>query len=680
MKTFLLLTILFAGLFASAQDTIVANGNCKAYFTHEVNTRVMTFVPATVLDFHDLSEGNVIGWFWDFGDGNTSNDQNPTNIFNHPLSGPNVKINPYRTVSLTILTDDTCKSIYSETINIMNGYTYVDTAQTCIAGFKYYQTAYDSINGTASFQTTNRSEGDSLTYLWNFDNESTSTEFEPAVTFDLSKKERKVCLTVFGPNGSTDEFCDAMNVTNPGDPIIDTTECYTGFSYSINYDIKTFAAALTLNFYSKPTPEAVEWNWDFGDGTTSNEANPTHGFNFPIITDSILADPNPFREVCLTVKTVSGCTATYCETIDIYKVTFKPEEPKTTECRAKFKYYKQSDIVAIPELVAYQFNDASEGNVINRLWTFEDGTTSTEADPQVTFNIFKATQEVCLTIYTDSCTDTYCETVFVGEIMPDTIYTGKPVTNTYSMHYTSSFPIQMSSCAGYAKAQVYMNDSIISADNYSWSHGPIGQEVNGLCPTQIYTVKAITVDGTIVSGTFIFNSDGSVTEIPMNWWVTGVSENPLIQYNIDNTKYSVEWKLCDGTIIRSDSLPLNSINCGTEDATLIMKDASGNILYTENVSMKALVTGITPKPEVIPLKIFPNPANDVLNIQYSGSIINEMQIEIFDISGKTVSVQNVNHVEPGQTISLNVNSLLKGIYVCKISSENQIINIEKFIK
>ncbi|MFY9151730.1 MAG: PKD domain-containing protein [Prolixibacteraceae bacterium] len=679
MKTFLLLTILFTGLFASAQDTIVTNGNCKAYFKHEVNTLVMTILPATAINFYDESEGKAYAWFWDFGDGGTSNEQNPMYVFNHPLPGPTVKISPYRTVSLTILTQDSCKSMYSETINIMDGNTGTDPVLACKSIFKYYQTAYDSIAGTASFQTTNYSEGDSLSYLWNFDNESTSTEFEPAITFDLSKKERKVCLTVSGPNGCIDEFCDAMYVYDHNKPVVEPMECKTAFGYSVNYDIKTFAAALVLDFYSKASPEAIEWNWDFGDGTTSDEANPTHIFNFPVITDSILADPNPFRNVCLTVKTTTGCVATYCDVIDIYKETFRPEEPAHIQCRARFKYYKPTDLITIPEVVAYQFNDASEGNIINRLWKFEDGTVRTDADPQVNFNIFQATQKVCLTIFTDSCSDTYCETVYVSEIKPDTIYYGRPVTG-YSMHYSSSFPIQMSSCAGYAKAQVYLNDTLIEANDYAWSNGAIGQEVKGLCPTEVYTVKAMTADGTIVSGTFIFNSDGTVTEIPMNWWVTGAQDNLQLRYNIYNQDYSIEWKLCDGTIIKSDSIPLNSVNCGTEDATLIMKDASGNILYTENVSMKTFATGLIPKPAVSPFKVYPNPVSDVLNIQYSGRSLNAIQIDLVDISGKVVSTQQIYQVEPGQTISLNVNSLRKGMYVCKISSENQSINVAKFIK
>ena len=301
-------------------------------------------------------------------------------------------------------------------------------------------------------------------------------------------------------------------MVNPDKPIVDPAECYTAFGYSVNYDIKTLVPALVLDFYSKASPEAVEWKWDFGDGTTSSEAKPTHIFNLPLVNDP-LADPNPFRKVCLTVKTTTGCMVSYCETIDIYMKT-NPVDP-TTQCHAWFKYYRPADVISIPEVIPYKLLDVSEGKVIRRLWQFEDGTTSTEAEPLVSFNFQKPTQKVCLTIYTaDSCSSIWCETIYVTEPKVDTVYSEKPVVNGYAMRYKSGFPIQMSSCAGYATAQVYQNDLPVNADHYVWSTGAEGQEVKGLCPTKSYSVKAITPDGTIVSGTFILNSDGNSDRSP----------------------------------------------------------------------------------------------------------------------------------------------------------------------
>jgi len=170
MKKYLLIALILSGLMTSAQITPV-NVNCKAYFKYAVNDKLMMPVAGTAINFYDKSEvpgGTAIAWFWDFGDRTTSREQNPMHMFLQPLPNTNVILNPYRTVSLTIITSDSCKSLYSETINISDGNTYVPPA--CSASYKYYQTGYDSITGTAAMQFNNYSLGDSLSYFWQFDN------------------------------------------------------------------------------------------------------------------------------------------------------------------------------------------------------------------------------------------------------------------------------------------------------------------------------------------------------------------------------------------------------------------------------------------------------------------------------------------------------------------------------
>ena len=93
-----------------------------------------------------------------------------------------------------------------------------------------------------------------------------------------------------------------------------------------------------------------------------------------------------------------------------------------------------------------------------------------------------------------------------------------------------------------------------------------------------------------------------------------------------------------------------------------------------------LATYLNPDQATPSIKFFPNPVTDILNIQYSGSSLNELQIEICDISGRRVSLQKLYNVESGEQISLNVNALRKGMYLCKMISDNQIVAIEKFTK
>jgi len=295
----------------------------------------------------------------------------------------------------------------------------------------------------------------------------------------------------------------------------------------------------------------------------------------------------------------------------------------------------------------------------------------------------KPTQHVCLTVYTsDNQKDTYCETIYLREIVVDSGYIENPGWQ-YAMRVTGNFPIEMSSCAGTARAQVFLKDSLVEAKYYTWSNGVEGQEVSGLCPTQTYSVKAITPEGISVSSTFIFNADGTVSEIPSywdNWYLTGGLNNQLIKFNRQVQDIFVEWHLCDGTIVVSDSIPLELINCGGDKANMVMKDAAGNTISAETISLKTLATKVNPVSQTTSVSLFPNPVVDVLNIKYSGKLLPKMQIDILDISGKTVSSQQIFEVESGQNISLNVSTLRNGLFICKMSSGTQIIGMEKFLK
>jgi hypothetical protein len=580
MKTILLSVFLFCGVFAISQDSIPGR-NCKAYFKYEVNNKMMFPYAATAINFYDLSEGKVKEWYWDFGEGNTSREQNPLFIFKHPISSPNVKINPYRTVSLTILTDS-CKSSYSIIINILDGIRYIPE------------------------------------------------------------------------------------------------ECFAWFGYSVNHTIQTFAPALVLDFYAKYPEGVSSWKWDFGDGITSEEPKPTHIFNFPLRKDSMSANRTLFRKVTLTIATEKGCTASWSDSINIYMNTIPADT--ITACHSWFKYYQAGRLGSDQQTVPFQFRDASQGKVVRRLWQFEDGQTSTLAEPLVRFSIFRPAQKVCLTVYTaDSCKNTWCETVVVSQVKIDSSFVIHKGCN-YSMRIISGFPLQMSSCAGYAHAQVYLKDTVVKAVSYAWSNGTSGQVVTNLCPTTTYTVKAQTADGCTVSCSFIFNSDGTVTEIPVNWWFTGSGDNQNIRYSITGKNFTVEWQLPDGTTIKSDTVPLNSLSGGIGEITLIVKDSLGHIVYNEKISLKNSLTGINLNQTGSEILIFPNPVSKTLHILYSGKPVNVLRVEIADISGRKLSAYQFDDVLSGRLLDIDVSNLGKGIYFCRLITDNQNGVVKKFSK
>lgn len=686
MKRILLLVFIILSITVKSQE-FFSTGDCKASFRFEVNYEIMTFVPSTVLNFYDTSDGKIKDWYWDFGDGSGYvNEQNPMHIFTHPLGGPTVKMSPYRTVTLTIVTDS-CKSTFSQTINILD---LSDTINhNCIASFGYYETGRDSIEGTAKVAFVNYSAGENLSYLWQFGDGSTSTDKEPVVKFGLKQPEHKVCLTVFGSDSCSNIFCSEVILANdlPWNPGDDTTytdttlqDCFVSFGYYKKDVLMGPTPSVLVEFYSKAYPEPMEWLWDFGDGTTSTEPNPSHVY-YKIPVDSIFNDSvvyipefNLFRTVCLTVKTADSCVISWCETIPVFDYY-----PEPVGCQSYFKYEKADDLFTIPEVVPIKLYDVTEGEIVSRLWKFEDGTTSTDKELMKTFSIFQPFHNVCLTVtFADSCVSTFCDLVYVNGVIIDTVYPepGCP----YYIKVDGGFPIEMSSCAGWASVKVFNGDSLAVPVAYSWTTGDTLPYVQGLCPTQTYGVKAVMPDGCVASTEFILSADGTITDVPpMNWWIGGERENFYVCFDAPG-EMKVEWRLCDGTIVEADSIPLDAINCGGNESNMIVKDAAGNVVYAENISLKGSFTNTSDITEKTEIKMWPNPVNEQLKIRYSGIFRNSIRVEVLDVMGKRVAEEVFSDVSGGREIELKTGALVTGIYVCRITSDGQLLSNQKFSK
>ena len=75
-------------------------------------------------------------------------------------------------------------------------------------------------------------------------------------------------------------------------------------SCSANWGVESEGLTVFFENYSWSAADAVEHSWNFGDGTTSAEENPTHTF---------AAEGN--YEVCLVINDSNDCTDTDCFTL-----------------------------------------------------------------------------------------------------------------------------------------------------------------------------------------------------------------------------------------------------------------------------------------------------------------------------------------------------------------------------
>lgn len=131
---------------------------------------------------------------------------------------------------------------------------------------------------------------------------------------------------------------------------------------------------------------AVNWEWDFGDGNTSTQANPTHTYtDFGIYS------------ICLTVTNAQGCTDVFCDTVAI--------EPPDLDVVLDQREGCDSLVVNVTGV-----NNDPTDPVVSWDWTFNAGTPNTATGPTATttFGLGNHNVEV-IAVTASGCSDTLTE-------------------------------------------------------------------------------------------------------------------------------------------------------------------------------------------------------------------------------------------------------------------------------
>jgi PKD repeat protein len=277
-------------------------------------------------NFSDISTGDAGTWYWDFGDGNYSSDQNPEHSFTEE---------GFYLVCLSI--SDSSGSCEDQTCcGIM-----VTGEFPCQADFEYTIAPEDPL----SVQFTDASSGNIGFRLWDFGDGNMSLELNPLHTYNAAGIYN-VCLHVLDFNFNyTDEICKTVGVNY--DP-----DCEAGFTF-----LPSASDPFSFQFADQSTGNLVGWFWDFGDGNTSTLQNPAHSFS----------GEGTFN-VCLTVTNFWGnCEDVFCSDIVI-------DIPEL--CQSDFAF---NTFANLPLTV--QFTDLSTGIMTEWLWDFGDGNTSAFQNP-----------------------------------------------------------------------------------------------------------------------------------------------------------------------------------------------------------------------------------------------------------------------------------------------------------
>ena len=380
-------------------------------------------VPATVA-FRDLSTGtSPLTYAWEFGDGATSTEQNPSHNY--------IRQGLY-TVKLTVT------NAYGSSSEIKTDYIAIGLAPR--ADFTGQPTTG---NTPLTVEFTDRSTGHPTSWNWNFGDGKDSSEQNPVHTY-FSSGEFSVTLTASNDYGSSyiskAYFIHAIPVLNS----------------RFTADPKTGKAPLVVKFTDMSTGNPQTWNWDFGDGTTSTQPNPVHTYSSPgafdvnlTVTNGINKDTSvktivaggvPVTDfvadrttvsvnspVSFTDKTLNSPTSWSWNFGDgvtgtdqnpshsylvkgIYAVTLTTTNNNGMDTEKKVNYITVGVAPVadfITEIPLYQqgtrtqfvrFIDTSAGNPTSWFWDFGDGQNSSEQNPPLHFYNKDGAYTVSLTV------------------------------------------------------------------------------------------------------------------------------------------------------------------------------------------------------------------------------------------------------------------------------------------
>jgi len=287
--------------------------------------------------------------------------------------------NPSNPIMFTIGTVDCNGMFLSQTATPVNGSIVADFT-LCGWNPPACQALFSSIVDPAdpfTYQFMDNSFGNVVSWNWDFGDGNFSGSQNPGHTYQ-NPGFYTVSLSI---NTSDSCYSTSFDYVYPGDSIIGN--CYAHFF--ILPDTNGFG----FSFYDNSIISASSWSWDFGDGTTSTQQGPYHIYNAP-----------GAYTVCLTITTLSGCTATYCDVVFV---------GNQWNCQANYTY--MPDMSA---LNGFFFQDLSSPDAISWFWDFGDGTFSSQQNPH---HIFQGPgmYVVTLSIITaDSCSNSFSSVLMVG--------------------------------------------------------------------------------------------------------------------------------------------------------------------------------------------------------------------------------------------------------------------------
>ncbi len=204
-----------------------------------------------------LSGTTPDSWSWNFGDGSTSNEQNPVHVYSNEGE---------YTVCLTITDiESNCESSICLPVYVFDGGDYADSC----SAFFYYLPADTSGLDLTHLQFVDMSGGNPNSWNWDFGDGSSSTEQNPVHQY-TDEGVYNVCLTIANTNeGCESTICQEVYAFSG-----DSVGCAGLFSSMLDPNDPYTVLFQAINFSNCE----MVYSWDFGDNTTGQGQQVSHTY------------------------------------------------------------------------------------------------------------------------------------------------------------------------------------------------------------------------------------------------------------------------------------------------------------------------------------------------------------------------------------------------------------------